>query len=122
MLIVLQIIAVLNVGLTSFYALVALSNPKTLAPGRTTPGMRTLVYFGAMRTFALGAATIGAIVLGAREGFLWLAGVGAAVILFDSLPGQVTRDPKRTLIPLGIGAVQAVLLAIVVSDMLRETP
>jgi hypothetical protein len=121
MLLVLQILAVLNVGLTSFYALVALSNPKSLVPGRATPGMRTLVYFGAMRTFALAIATVAAIVLGAIEGFLWLAGVGAAVILFDSLPGQVTRDPRRTLIPLGIGAVQAVLLAIVVADMLRGT-
>ena len=121
MLIVLQAIAILNVGLTSFYALLALSNPKSLVPGRATPGMRTLVYFGAMRTFALAVATVGAIVLGAQEAFLWLAGVGAAVILFDSLPGQVTRDPKRTLVPLGMGAVQAVLLAVVVAGLMRET-
>jgi hypothetical protein len=106
----LYVIAAANVALTSFFALQALANPRTLVTGKVTPGMRTLTYFGAMRTFALAVATIAAIVTGAREAAVWLSGVGAAVILFDSIPGQQQNNPGRALIPLGLGVAQTILL------------
>lgn len=122
MFIALQVVAVLNVVVSSVFAFWALTNPKRVAPakatGRKTPqSVQTFAYFGAVRTLILAAATIATIALGARQGFLWLAGVGAFILLFDSLPGQSKRDPAWALVPLGIGVVQLVLLAIVVNGI-----
>jgi hypothetical protein len=121
MFIALQVVAVLNVLVSSFFAFWALTNPKRVAPakaGKRTPqSVQTFAYFGAVRTLILAAATIASIALGARQGFLWLAGVGAFILLFDSLPGQSKRDPAWALVPLGIGVVQLVLLAIVVNGI-----
>ncbi|MEZ5937849.1 MAG: hypothetical protein R3C52_06470 [Hyphomonadaceae bacterium] len=117
----LQIVAVVNVVVSSVFAFWALTDPRRLGPAKTgkrgTQSTRTLAYFGAMRTLILAAATVAAIALGARQGFLWLAGVGAVILLFDSLPGQARRDPAWALIPLGVGVVQVILLAVVVNGL-----
>jgi len=107
----LYVVAVLNVAFMGTYAFQTLANPKK-AGARAQERAYNLAYSNAMRTIPLALATIGAIFLGAREAFIWLAGVGCVIQLLDSLPGQVKRDPKETLRPLGLGILQLALLAI----------
>jgi hypothetical protein len=117
MLYALQFLALVNAGLIAWGALAPFMRRRKGRKGRSakTGRAESGAFLTAARAIILALATFAAIVSGSREGFLWLAGIGAAFQLVESLIGQVERDPMRTLAPLGLGALQLVLLLIVVS-------
>lgn len=115
--ILLQVATGVSVVIAAGYALQAAANPKLITKGRPTPGVRLLAFLACARTVVIAAATFGTMLLGAREAFVWLAGITVVLQLLDSLQGQVQNDPTRTLVPLGVGLVQLVLLLIVVQSL-----
>lgn len=113
--ILLEACAAITSLIGSAYALQALSNPKLITRGKPTPGVRMLVFLASARSFLITAATLGAILVQAKEALIWLAGIGVAMQFLDSIQGQVQNSPMRTLMPLGLGLLQLVLLLVVLN-------
>jgi hypothetical protein len=112
--ILLQVTTGVSVVVAAAYAMQTAANPKLITGGRATAGVRLLAFLACARTIVIGAAAFGTMVLGARQAFVWIAGITVVLQLLDSLQGQVQNDPGRTLAPLGVGLLQLVLLLVVI--------
>jgi hypothetical protein len=113
--ILLQIVACLTAVIGTAFALQVMADPRLIGRGKGGAVVRMLAFLAAGRSFIVTAATIGAVILQAREAVLWLAGVGVAMQLLDSIQGQVKNSARQLLLPLGLALGQLLLLVLVIN-------
>jgi hypothetical protein len=106
MLIALYVVTIINVLVSSGFAIAGLVRSALVAPGPQVESSRIFALYAAARTLPLALAVIIAVAMGNLTAVLWLGGLAGVIQLADGYVGWTQKDAGKTFGPITIAVLQ----------------